>query len=164
MMDKHISGSRWYSFSFNKSSEFSKPQDNKSHYQETFNFNNNSSNPSDIFKSQNKSPSQSNYQETLTAFGFTKKDRDLTSLPVPFPVNSFSSTMNEKMEIDEITTSRNMSEQSILVSTKDLDLYVTLEEVYKGVTKKIKIIKRNNNCYEEKILIIDINPGMKNGT
>nr|XP_053635792.1 dnaJ protein homolog 1-like [Cherax quadricarinatus] len=163
MMDKQICGSRRYSFSFNNSSDFSKPQDNKSHYQETFNFNNNS-NPSDIFKSQDKSQSQSNYQKTLTAFGFSKKDGDLTSLPVPFPVNSFSSTMDEKMKIDEITTSRNMSEQPILVSTKDLDLYVTLEEVYKGVTKKIEIIKRNSNCYEEKILIIDIKPGLKNGT
>nr|XP_053656342.1 dnaJ protein homolog 1-like [Cherax quadricarinatus] len=161
---KHIISGQ-YSFSFNKSFEFSKPQYNKSHYQETFNFNNNSSNPSDIFKSQDKSQNQINYQETLTAFGFKKKDRNLISLPAPFSVNSFLSTMDEKMEIDEITTtSSNMSEQSIIVSSKDLDLYVTLEEIYKGVTKKIKIIKRNNNCYEEKILIIDINPGMKNGT
>ncbi|XP_069936709.1 dnaJ protein homolog 1-like [Cherax quadricarinatus] len=161
---KHIISGR-YSFSFNESFEFSKPQYSKSHYQENFNFNNDSSNPSDIFKSQDKSQNKINYQETLTAFGFKKKDRNLISLPAPFSVNSFLSTMDEKMEIDEITTtSSNISEQSIIVSSKDLDLYVTLEEIYKGVTKKIKIIKRNNNCYEEKILIIDINPGMKNGT
>ena len=50
------------------------------------------------------------------------------------------------------------------------DLYVTLEEVMKGVTKKMKITRNilsadgHSSRKEEKILTIDVKPGWKEGT
>lgn len=67
---------------------------------------------------------------------------------------------------DGRTGSKGQSQDSAVVR----DLYVTLEEVMKGVTKKMKITRNvaspggRSVKREEKILTIDVKPGWKEGT